>query len=126
MSDIWDPRLAEFAMNCFVAGVYVFVGAYHIQIFSRRTEQKTYLWLALVCFAALSVDITGIVITLGPQPPRQGWVTLVNGISVVAASAFLLEFVEAIFGSGRIHLFQRPARSSGRDRTPERVYVRDA
>lgn len=92
---------APLLLDAFIAGVYVAVGAFHLQVYLRRREMRTYLWLGLTCLFALLVDVTGTWERFNPdqQPPLSQRVP--NNLGVGGASVCLLEFVGALVGARR-------------------------
>lgn len=93
--------VATVALDAFVAGVYLFVGAFHLQIYLRRREMATYLWLALTCAAALAVDVSGLWERFHPGVPLPLAVAIPNYLGVSGASALLLEFIGTLTATPR-------------------------
>lgn len=89
------PRLRDDALDAFAAGFYLFTGLYHLQLYRRRPTMRAYLWFALVCLAALGVDLTGILqrhVVFGSI-----WgLSLVNGLCASACLYAMLAFGAAL------------------------------
>lgn len=94
--------LTGFFLDAFIAGVYLFVGAYHFQIWLRRREERPYLWLSLACLSALVVDLTGIGARFGVPLEDRIAPLLGNQLAMVATCVCLIEFVAA-FRRSRPH-----------------------
>lgn len=85
--------LTGFFLDAFIAGVYLFVGAYHFQTWLRRREERPYLWLSLACLSALVVDLTGLGARFDLPMEDDLVVYFANQVAMVATCACLIEFV---------------------------------
>ncbi|MDY0297838.1 MAG: GGDEF domain-containing protein [Acidobacteriota bacterium] len=80
--------------EAFGAGIYLSFGIIHIDLWLRRRERLGHLWLGAASFAALAVDITGMM-QRHPETAAT-WVVVLNSLGVAAATAAIFEFVSSL------------------------------
>ncbi len=86
--------LAEL-IDAFGAGLYVFFGAAHLDLWLRRRDQMGYLWLAGASASALLVDVTGFALRR-VAPGGEPLLATVNQLAVAAATICIYELVVAL------------------------------
>jgi diguanylate cyclase (GGDEF)-like protein len=84
--------------DAFGAGIYVLFGAIHLDLWLKRRDRSSHLWLAVASWAALVVDLTGL--ALRGTDAAGGLLPLLNLMGVAAVVVALRELVIAI-GSAR-------------------------
>ena len=90
------PSAAQL-LDAFGAGIYLLFGVVHLDIWWRSRERRADLWLGTAAFAALLVDVTGMILELSPGEPAA-WAVLLNGVSVAGATVCLYQLVATLEG----------------------------
>lgn len=90
--------LVGFFLDALIAGVYLFVAVYHLQIWLRRREERPYLWLSLACVSALLVNLTGLRTRFVDATPGSISSVVANRLGMGLTCVFLVEFVSSFRG----------------------------
>lgn len=82
--------------DAFAAGVYLLFGVIHLDLWLKRRDPPSHLWLAGAALGALIVDLTGMV--LRESVITRGVIPALNLLGVILVTASL---VELVFSLGR-------------------------
>lgn len=84
-------------LDAFAAGVYLLFGVIHLDLWLRRRDRRSHLWLAGVSSGALLVDLTGMALRNLPAA-TAGWIGALNILGVAVVTTSLLELVAFFTG----------------------------
>src|SRR5688500_4820502 len=89
--------------DAFAAGIYLLFGIIHLDLWRKRRDRASHLWLACASFGALLVDLTGMKLRATPNVVA-GLLPMINifGVAVVTASLFELVLSLGNERSGRL------------------------
>jgi diguanylate cyclase (GGDEF)-like protein len=79
-------------IDAFGAGLYVFFGAVHLDLWLRRRDRKGYLWLAGASASALAVDLTGFALRRA-APAVDPILATANQLAVATATICIYQLV---------------------------------
>lgn len=80
--------------EAFGAGIYISFAYIHLDLWLRRRERRGHLWLGTASFAALVVDITGM---LQRHPGIAApWIIALNALGVATATAAIFELISSL------------------------------
>jgi diguanylate cyclase (GGDEF)-like protein len=82
-------------IDAFGAGLYVFFGAVHLDVWFRRRDRKGYLWLAGASAAALAVDVTGFLLRRS-APAADPLLATANQLAVALATICIYQLVVSL------------------------------
>lgn len=91
-------------LDAFAAGLYLFFGLVHLDLWLKRRDRATHFWLASASAGALLVDLTGMRLRVDDSPPAL--ITTLNFLGVALVTASLLELVLTL-GNERSGRFTR-------------------
>jgi diguanylate cyclase (GGDEF)-like protein len=92
-----NPAVPIEWLDAIAAGIYLLFGLIHVDLWLRRRERRSHLWLASASVGALLVDLSGIVLRRGGADAGTVLPTL-NLLGVLLASASILELVRSLTG----------------------------
>ncbi len=92
--------------DAFGAGIYLLFGVIHLDLWLKRRERPSHLWLASASAGALLVDLTGM--ALRGSGTERGILPTLNLLGVVIVTASVLELVLSL-GNQRSGLLARAA-----------------
>lgn len=84
--------------DAFAAGIYLFFGLIHFDLWLRRRERSSHLWLALASCGALLVDISGIILRRGDDGGML--MPTLNLLGVLLVTSSVLELVRSLSQGG--------------------------
>lgn len=84
-------------LDAFAAGIYLFFGLIHLDLWLRRRDRMSHLWLAGASGGALLVNVTGIILRRGEADLGPALTTL-NLLGVVIVTSTIFELVRSLAG----------------------------
>lgn len=84
-------------LDAFAAGVYLFFGLIHFDLWLRRRERMSHLWLAMASCGALLVDVSGIVLRRGGDAGTL--MPTLNLLGVLLVTSSIFELVRSLTGA---------------------------
>lgn len=83
-------------IDAFAAGIYLLFGVIHLDLWLKRRDRPSHLWLAAAGLGALMVDLTGMALRYSPR--ESGLVPTLNVLGALLVTASLLELVFTLSG----------------------------
>ena len=99
-----SPRVPIEWLDACAAGIYLLFGLMHLDLWLRRRDRISHLWLAAASGGALLVDVTGIVLRRGGAGLTWAFPTF-NLLGVLIVTSSIFELVRSLSG-------KRPTRAS--------------
>lgn len=91
-----NPATYSEWLEAFAAGIYLFFGLIHVDLWLRRRERISHLWLATASCGALLVDVSGLVLRRGGEPGTI--FPALNLLGVLLVTSSIVELVRSIAG----------------------------
>jgi len=92
-----NPATFSEWVEAFAAGVYLFFGLIHLDLWLRRRERMSHLWLALASCGALLVDLSGLVLRRGGEPGTL--LPALNLFGALLVTSSIVELVRSLTGA---------------------------
>ncbi len=99
-----NPRVPIEWLDACAAGIYLLFGVIHFDLWLRRRDRMSHLWLAGASGGALLVDVTGIFLRRGGADPGSTLPAL-NLVGVLLVTSSIFELVRSLTG-------ERPTRAA--------------
>lgn len=92
-----NPATFSEWVEAFAAGVYLFFGLIHLDLWLRRRERMSHVWLALAGCGALLVDLSGLVLRRGGEPGML--LPALNLFGALLVTSSIVELVRSLTGA---------------------------
>ena len=92
-----NPRVAIEWLDAGAAGIYLLFGVIHLDLWLRRRDRRSHLWLAGASGGALLVDLSGIFLRRSGAEPGQIMPAL-NLLGVLLVTSSIFELVRSLTG----------------------------